>query len=224
MQLNKKTFTHMRKVQIQAKYLVIDVETSGVKAWENGLIQLGAIALDSELEIVDTFNSYVIPPKDTIWDKESEEVHKITKKFLAENGVDYKEAVSNFLNFIKDNFRDKPILIGQFLPFDYSFLDRVFEYAFPNTGLFKNVLSRNFIDTKSLASVFNLKSDLEGKPLIFLETSLSKPTGLVDSLGLNREDYKVHDALGDCYATRDVLVKLLELLDISTIELEHLSK
>lgn len=208
----------MRKIQVQSKYLVIDLETSGIRPWENAIIQIGALALDSELDIVASFNKFVKFPENKKWDLEAAKVHGLTVEFLEKNGINHESLGSEFLSFVKDNFKDKPILIGQFLPFDYSFLDMVFEEAFPDTGLFQNVLSRNFIDTKSLASFYNLLKDIEGSPSMFVETSLSKPSGLIDTLGLKRQDYNSHDALGDCMATRDVLLKLVDLVNIDNLQ------
>jgi DNA polymerase III epsilon subunit-like protein len=201
----------MRKIQVKAKYLVVDTETSGVKAWENSIIQLSALALDSELDILSTFNMYVKPIDGSVWDEEAALIHNISLEKLEKDGVSYKELGKEFLKFVNENFDEKPILIGQFLPFDYSFLDKLFDSTFPDAGLFQNILSRNFIDTKSLANYINLKADIEGKSSVFLETSLSKAGGLLDSLGLDRAKYNAHDALSDCYATRDVLEKILML-------------
>lgn len=205
----------MRKdIEKRAKYLVIDTETSGVKPWENGLIQLGAIALDSNLEIIETFNFYVNPPKGSIWDENAAKIHNISKATLLEKGLSYNDVCQKFILFVTTNFADLPIVVAQFFPFDYAFLDRVFDQVFPDKRVFSETLSRNFIDTKSLSNVFNLKADLTGKPKYFQETSLSKFGGLKDSLGLKKEDYISHDALGDCHATRDVLIKLMELLEV----------
>jgi DNA polymerase III epsilon subunit-like protein len=208
----------MRKTPVKkAKYLVIDTETSGVKAWENGLIQLGAIALDSQMEIVEEFNYYVLPPENLVWDENAAKVHNISKQTLIESGLSYTDVCQKFIVFIKNNFNELPITIAQFFPFDYAFLDRVFDIAFPDYRVFQDVISRNFIDTKSLANVFNLKSDLLGKPKFFTETSLSKVGGLKDALSLPRSNYNAHDALSDCRATRDVLIKLIDLIDIPSI-------
>ena len=208
----------MRVTKAKAKYLVIDTETSGVHAYENGLLQLSALALDNQLEVLAEFDEYVNPPKDAVVSPESAAIHNISPETTAK-GLEYKQVCQAFINFIRENFETKPILIGQFFPFDYAFLDAVFGKVAPEFSLFNSILSRNFIDTKSLANVFNIKAELIGRATVFGETSLSKPGGLKDTLGLNQEDYKPHNALDDCHATRDVLLKMVDLLDIKRVSL-----
>lgn len=202
---------------MKAKYLVIDTETTGVHAYENGLIQLACLALDSHMEVLAEFDCLVKPPDGTVYTEESVRIHGITEEELI-HAVSYRELLQQFLYFIKENFNDRPILIAQFLPFDYSFLDAVFGKVAPEVPIFQMILSRDFIDTKSLANVFNLKAEIDGKPTYFLETSLSKTAGLKETLGLDIEAYKSHNALSDCYATRDVLIKMLDLFEVKSYE------
>jgi hypothetical protein len=46
---------------------------------------------------------------------------------------------------------------------------------------------------------------------MFKSTSLSSPGGLTDIFGIT--DYEAHTALGDIRATRQVLIKLLDILE-----------
>ena len=206
----------MRVTQAKAKYLVIDTETSGIHAYENGLIQLAALALDNQLEVLEEFNEYVKPPEGVVFSEESSLIHGISQESI-DKGLSYREVCQSFVNFVRENFENKPILIGQFFPFDYAFLDAVFGKVAPEFSLFQSVLSRNFIDTKSLANVFNLKAEMVGRATVFSETSLSKPGGLKDSLSLNQSDYQSHNALDDCHATKDALLKMIDLLDMKKL-------
>jgi DNA polymerase III epsilon subunit-like protein len=219
----------MRRMTITAKYLVIDTETTGLDPHRNGLIQCAALALDRELDVVAEYNVYICPPDSVIFDEESSKIHNIPIETI-KNGLTYTEFAHNFIDFIAENFNTKPILIGQFFAFDYGFLSTVFDQAMdldseikarlkaPDNeqyGLFQSLLSRNFIDTKSLASSLNLKAELISKPPLFQETSLSKVGGLKDTLMIPQDKFKAHDALGDCYATREVLIKMMDLLTIT---------
>jgi DNA polymerase III epsilon subunit-like protein len=206
----------MRRVVVKAKYLVIDCEFTGLNPSKHGLAQLAALAVTRELEVIDEFNHLVLPPEGTEIDDEALEYSSLTYKDLEAKGIDYTTLVKKFLMFINDNFDEKPIIVGQFFPADYSFLNKIFGEILEEAGInfFEKILSRNFIDTKSLASVLNLLSDLDGKPMLFPETSLSKTGGLKDTLAINREDFVPHDALSDCLVTLEVLKNMLNLISI----------
>jgi DNA polymerase III epsilon subunit-like protein len=216
----------MRQNSAIGKYLIVDCETSGLHPWENGLIQMAGLALDRELQVIDEYNVYINPPENVIFDAESDLIHGITKEKLEKEGLTYREFCLDFIGFVKRNFtKDRPVMVGQFFPFDYGFLETVFSQALGNDialkdenqnqyGVFQNLLGRDFIDTKSMANILNLKAEIENKPPLFQNTSLSKINGLKDSLGIGQEKYKAHDALADCYATHEVLTKMVELFQI----------
>lgn len=114
-----------------------------------------------------------------------------------------------FRGFIAEHFEGKPILIGQFYPFDYAFLCSAFSRYAPEAFYGDNIFGNNFIDTKSIVNERNLAARLRGEPVPFPITSLSAPGGLKDTLGVAK-DYESHTALGDVLATRDVLIELLK--------------
>ena len=68
----------------------------------------------------------------------------------------------------------------------------------------------DIIDTKALANSINARALLKGRPAPFPVTSLSKPGGLKELFGITA--YQAHSALGDVLATREVLIKLLDML------------
>ena len=221
----------MRQNTPVAKYLVIDTETTGLNPTKHGLIQMAALALDSELQIVAEYNEYICPPEGTEFDPEAQLIHNIPRKTI-DSGLSYTEFADSFIDFISDNFNTKPIIIAQFFAFDYGVLTSVFDQAMvldndiklrlkveneSQSGVFNTLLSRNFIDTKALASIMNLKAELISKPPYFQETSLSKLGGLKDTLDIPQERFKAHDALEDCYATREVLEKMIDLIDLVAI-------
>ena len=221
----------MRQNTPVAKYLVIDTETTGLNPTKHGLIQMAALALDSELQIVAEYNEYICPPEGTEFDPEAQLIHNIPRKTI-NSGLSYTEFADSFIDFISDNFNTKPIIIAQFFAFDYGVLTSVFDQAMvldndiklrlkveneSQSGVFNTLLSRNFIDTKALASIMNLKAELISKPPYFQETSLSKLGGLKDTLDIPQERFKAHDALEDCYATREVLEKMIDLIDLVAI-------
>jgi DNA polymerase III epsilon subunit-like protein len=119
-------------------------------------------------------------------------------------------ACEQFLNFLNKHFSAEPIVIGQFYPFDYAFLEQMFSTCGYGDGLAVAIKGNDIIDTKALANSINVRALLKGNPAPFPVTSLSKPGGLKELFGITA--YKAHSALGDVLATREVLLKLLEML------------
>ncbi len=196
----------------KSTYLVIDTETTGTDFSKHGLIQIAALALNKKFFIKDQFVIDVNPPEGTEITEFSLELTGFSLDRI-KKGKSYRQAAEELNQFVSKNFKDKPIMIAQFYPFDYAFT----QILLTATGMDKDIFDRNFIDTKSLANVFNAKARLEGREPVFGITSLSKKRGLKNSLGIEKNKFLAHDALGDCLATREVLVKLMELFSINSL-------
>ncbi len=190
---------------------MIDTEATGLHTLKHGLIQVAALALDEKLAIVDQYTIDIKPPDGYEISPEALKINGFTQERI-DKGVSYEEFCHSFLHFVGQHFSQTPIAVGQFFPFDFAFIDYVFTSCNMENEL-NEVMTNQFIDTKSLVLSLNLKAELEGKKLPFPVTSLSKPGGLKDKFGIWGEDFTAHDALGDVMATRAVLVKLLEYLD-----------
>jgi DNA polymerase III epsilon subunit-like protein len=193
---------------MNAKYLVIDTETTGTNVLKHGLIQLAALAVDKNFKILNTFNQDIKPPENTEITQISLDITGFSLERI-NNGLDYDQTAQKFTTFIKENFTKKPVVIAQFYPFDYSFMQQLLQ----NYDL--NLLDRNFLDTKSLANIINIVSENQTDKIPFEITSLSKEGGLKDVLNVGKETI-AHDALGDCLATLEVLKKLLQKLSVIT--------
>ena len=214
----------------QPKYLVLDIETSGLSPYQgHGLLQVAGLALDNKMQVIGQYNEYIKPPYNTIFDPIADRIHKIPRE-TTENGLSYQEFCEHFIAWVDEIFREsksgiKPIMIGQFFTFDYNFLayvvdttlgqnELIFDSITGQYGLFQKVLSRDCIDTKTLVNIINTKAELEGLDPVFPITSLSKQGGLKDVLGIDKTQIIAHDALDDCLATREVLVRLLEIIKL----------
>jgi DNA polymerase III epsilon subunit-like protein len=205
----------MSKYMNNNSYLIIDTETTGLFAGIHGLIQLGAVAMDTDFNIVESFCIDVKPPEGVEITQESLDLTGFDLQRI-QMGYNYSELSEKFLAFLENNFTEPPICIGQFFPFDYTQMQVVFAQTGENGRKILSYFTNKFIDTKVIAMVANLKAQMNNKPLPFPVTSLSNTGGLKDVLGLNREDYSSHDALGDVMATRDVLLKLMDSIDFTT--------
>lgn len=191
----------------KATFLIIDTETTGLNSHKHGLIQLGAVAAGLNFEVHDTLSLNIKPPDGYEVSPEAQEIHGIPQEVI-DGGVSYQEALSTFWKFIKKNFEPEPICVGQFFPFDYSQLQLLYSADWKLGDKCSRFLKNDFIDTKVLVNFLNLQAKLGGQPLPFPVTSLSKPGGLKDVLGIDQAKYTAHDALGDCLATLEVLKKL----------------
>ena len=190
-------------------YLIIDTETTGLHPAKHGLIELAAAALDQKLDVIETFQADVCPPAGCEIDPEAMQVNGFTRERI-NRGISYAVVCERFREFIMKHFSAEPVVIGQFYPFDYAFLDQVFSASGYGDGFAAVVKGNDFIDTKALANSLNLRALLKGQPKPFASTSLSRPGGLKDRFGAM--GHQAHTALGDVLATREVLIKLLEIL------------
>jgi DNA polymerase III epsilon subunit-like protein len=192
-----------------SSYLIIDTETTGLHPAKHGLIELAAAALDKNLAVMATFQADVCPPEDCAIDPEALQVNGFTRERIKQ-GLSYPAVCEQFRDFINNNFSAEPIVVGQFYPFDYAFLDHIFSASGYDDGFGAVVRGNDFIDTKALANSMNLQAMLRGQLRPFASTSLSRPGGLKDRFAIT--GHQAHTALGDVLATREVLIKLLEML------------
>lgn len=191
-----------------AKYLLIDTETTGLLLTQNGLIQAAGLILDEDLNEIHRFCVDICPDKPFEIDPYSLEMTGFTVERI-NSGISYQEFCDFFLHLIKEYFPlVKPVLVAQFLPFDYGFLHNVFGKRNMETELCE-VLGNDFVDTKCIVNALNLEAKLAGEELPFPITSLSKLGGLKDILGIEESKFVAHDALGDCEATLEVLKRLV---------------
>lgn len=170
-------------------FVVLDFETTGLKAEKNYIIQIGAIKYNS-YKPIESFSSYVNPNK------------KITPKITSITGItnnDVKDAPSidkiipHLLNFIDDY-----TIVAHNAPFDMSFLYyTLFKYGYKKP---KNKV----IDTLRMArkeiKEYDYIDDKERK------LDSYKLEVLKDKLSLY--DIGSHDALEDCKVCGYVYIKI----------------
>lgn len=194
----------------KGKYLVVDTETTGLDPHNHILIQLAAAVLDEKMNIIETFCVDVKGEGDFPFSTEALDVTGFSLKRI-ENGEEPEKVCDDFILFIKNNFENKPIMVGQFYPFDFAVINSFFGKC-GKSEEWLSLTGNEFIDTKALVLTANLQAELREEKLPFPVTSLSKPGGLKEKFGF--EEFQAHDALGDVLATREVLIRLLDYLDI----------
>lgn len=196
-------------MQKTGTYLAIDTEFTGHHPHLHGLVECGYLILDSELQELYRFSSFVCPPEGYQVSEEARNFMDFDFKQI-QNGLTYTQLADQIITDVNTWCCQKPILIGHFLAMDFSYLNNIFSHAGKDQELWNTCLGHSTIDTKSLANVINLQAELNGQAKPFPITSLSKPGGLTERLGIT--DYESHTALGDARATVGVLEKLLTYL------------
>lgn len=164
--------------------VVIDIETTGLSAEEDEIIELAALRV-IEGKPVEEFSTLVRTEK-----KIPENIQKltgITEEKINKEGKDILEALQCFLNFVGEER-----VIAHNAPFDYSFLQKACRIN--NLADFINPCT----DTLLLS-----RKRVEGVENYKLAT-------VAKSLAVAMSD-EMHRALGDCYLTYGVYVKLNEI-------------
>ncbi|PAP77979.1 DEDD exonuclease domain-containing protein [Rubrivirga marina] len=168
-----------------APFVIVDTETTGSRAGEDRLIEIGAARLMGG-EVVETFQQLVDPGRHV--------PHRITRLTGISTAMVYgqpqaAEVMPRFLEFLGD-----AVLVAHNLPFDARFLD----VALAEAGL--PPLQNPSLDTLRLAR--RLLSSLPSK-------GLSK---LIEHFGIAVNGR--HRALGDAVATAELLTILLDRMRI----------
>ena len=169
----------------QATFVVVDTETTGSRAEDDRLIEIGAARLVGG-EVVDTFQQLINPGRHV--------PRRITRLTGISTAMVYDQPPASavmpaFVDFLGDG-----VLVAHNLPFDARFLD----VALAEAGL--PPLQNPALDTLRLAR--RLLSSLPSK-------GLSK---LTSHFGIEVKGR--HRALGDAVATAELLVILLERMRI----------
>ena len=192
-----------------AIYLVIDTETTGWSPHTNGMIEFAGVCMDASLEITDSLVVDIRPPEGTAVREESLQITGFTRERIAQ-GMSYEDFCVLFREFIAKNFTKKPIVIGQFYPFDYAFMTSVFDKGGHPEYTEDNIFGNDFVDTKVIANLLNMQARYRSEPEPFPSTSLSKAGGLKERFGIAGAEYAAHTAMGDVLATREVLKRFVE--------------
>lgn len=153
-------------------YTIIDIETTGLDASYDEIIEIGALKVRDN-QIIEKFNTFVKPKHEI--NEFITELTGITNKML-ESAPNIQTAILNFNNFLGDD-----LIIGHNVNFDVNFIYDVFieNYNKP----FKN----NFIDTMR----FSRK--------LLPELKHHRLKDMIEYFSIKQE--KSHRALDDCYST-----------------------
>ena len=167
---------------LQDTYVVFDVETTGLSAVHDVIIELGAVKV-KDGKIIDKFSSFANPHRPL--SKHIVELTHITDDML-KDAPEVDDVVADFLEFIEGT-----VLVAHNARFDMGFLQE----AVKRIG--KEPVKNPVLDTLELAR------------MLFPEMRNHRLNTLSDKLGIKLEQH--HRAIYDAEATGHVMWKMLQM-------------
>ncbi|MFW5998166.1 MAG: PolC-type DNA polymerase III [Bacillota bacterium] len=162
-------------------FVIFDLETTGLNAQTEEIIEIGAVKLQDG-KIIDNFSSFIKPNKDI--PKKITEITGITED-MVKGSPGKEEVLTDFKDFIQDC-----VLVAHNADFDYSFLRNNFKKC--------DLLDKDYslLDTLGLSRA--LLPDLKNHKL----------NTLTEHFKINLEDH--HRALNDAEATGKLFLELID--------------
>ncbi|ELC8413724.1 UvrD-helicase domain-containing protein [Clostridium perfringens] len=162
--------------------IVFDVESTGVDVTEDEIIQIAAIKLNKNGEVVDKFEKFLKNKKPV---KDSYYVHGFSDEMLQRIGEDKEKVLKEFVEYSKDS-----IIVGHNVQYDINILCSELERSNLGKPKFKT-----FYDTLDIYRRFypgNINYKLENLSKVY--NTKHKPS---------------HDAMDDIIATGELLVRAI---------------
>ena len=179
--------TSMRDIS----FAVVDFETTGVNPETDRIVQLAAIVVNGEGEIVDSFDTVVKPESPTEYVHGAEHIHGISEAEV-QNGMPLKDALRKLWSISEGN-----LFTAHNARFDLGFLHA--ESA--RVGLGGRI--HNYVDTLALAR----KTDEARTRRHSLEA-------LCEHYGIERT--RSHEAKADATATAELLMHLMKEMGVDS--------
>ena len=188
--LDKQTYAHGDPYHVliescrEGNIVVYDTETTGLDLARDQMVQLSAIRIDCDGNIVDTFDKMIVPTVPI--DKGAYETHGFDMDYVRANGVSAKEALMEFSVFVEG-----ATLVGH----------NSFRFDRP---LIKRQLKENGLPPLKIAAEYDtlaIAKEFHGTLPDFRLSTLCFKYGVVNE--------NAHNAYGDIVATGQVLVHLI---------------
>ncbi len=179
------------------EFVIFDIETTGLSAINDSITEIGAIKIKNG-QVIDSF-SHLVNPERPI----PEFITKLTG--ITDEMVEEKPTIENIIPLFKEFITDS-VLIAHNANFDVGFIRE-------NLKKVKMELANPVLDTLELSRA------------VFPDLKNHKLNTLAKHLDINLENH--HRALDDAEATKDIFLKIMELLEDKGIDdldsLNHLN-
>jgi DNA helicase-2/ATP-dependent DNA helicase PcrA len=179
--------------------IVFDVESTGIDVTEDEIIQIAAIKVNKNGEVIDKFERFLRNNKPV---KNSQHIHGFSDEFLKEKGEDKKVVLEEFVKF-----SEAAVIVGHNVDYDINILTSELERLSLGKPKFKA-----FYDTLDIYRRFHpnlINHKLDTLSILF-----------------NTENKPSHDAMEDILATKDLLIKAIkeDIVPTSLERIGHMSK
>jgi DNA polymerase III epsilon subunit-like protein len=179
-------------------YIVVwDVETTGLNSKEDFIIQLAALKFKkSDNSFKDGKKWYIKPAHDFTISPKAQETHGLSKEFILENGVYFRDIAQEFFNMIND----ADLLTYNGNSFDIKFLNEECK----RWGLELPITGKKFYDAFAMECRFNPRD---------LSSVYKKYTG--------KELDGAHDAFNDVKATAVVFLEQMKTQGLTYADIDE---
>lgn len=161
------------------KYVVVDIETTGLSPQQNEIIEISAIRFENGIK-KDTFSTLIKPDNEIPYF--ITQLTGISNKMVAD-APDIKKAVTDFRKYLSDD-----IIVGYNVNFDVNFIyDKLLENCSVKLG-------NDFVDVLRIARV------------VLTHLSTHKQTAVAEYYGLSVTG--AHRAMKDCELCNAIFVQL----------------
>lgn len=178
----------------------VDTETTGVKPWRNGIIQIGAKAINRSGKTLGIFNEYC-NPGDVEYNQGALDINHITMEQI-EASRPIRDVLIDFVAFMNkylDNRWQKATVVGNNFGFDTFFFQYAFDKHIPE------------LETKT-KWMFRRIDEMKGVARTVLPHTEHLNQGKLGDL-LNIPNFQAHDAMGDIDQMLGIYMKLMEMND-----------
>lgn len=116
-------------------FIVCDIETGGLSFQKNPIVEIALVVVNSNLEIVNEYETLIKPYGDLLLEQQAMSIHKIPLSDI-QKGKDVKDVVNDLITLIKPlkvGKYGKPIMVGHNLEkFDMDFIEFMFQFSGKN--------------------------------------------------------------------------------------------
>ncbi len=187
--------------RIELNYIIFDLEWNSsynhtAHKFMNEIIEIGAVKLDSKLNVVDSYKQLVYPAFTKKLSSRCKRLTGITNEEIKENSVDFKTAFRDFARWSSGRN-------NVFLSWSNSDLYVLATNFIENTGSPKIGFIKNYCDAQKYCMSFIHRADGEQKNQISL-------ANCAEMFDIDVDTEKLHRALTDCYVTAECLKKVYD--------------
>ncbi len=136
----------------KANYVVLDCETGGLDATKNPILEIALVILDTDLNEVLRYETYIKPYDSLEVTKEALRANGIKMQEVEKSGISKKEAQANIVSVLRKSMGGshhpsrRPVVVGHNINFDIDFLIEFFKGSKFN---WKDLVYDIYIDTQA---------------------------------------------------------------------------